>query len=190
MDDRPDPPRPAEPPPGPADALADPRPERGVFEERIAVAAMALLVLITLTNVVTRYLSDASFAWTEEISVFLMVFLTLAGASAVARRDRHIRIEFLFNRRAADGTSVPRRNLALLAAFVSSVVFLLLALLFSRWVWDLFRYSETSMGLGVPLWWYGASIPVLCAAAAWRALAAFRAMWRGKQPRTGARIEP
>ena len=68
------------------------------IEERIAVASMALLVVITLLNVVTRYFTDDSFAWTEELSVFLMVAMALAGASAVAQRDRHIRIEFLYNK--------------------------------------------------------------------------------------------
>ena len=38
-------------------------------------------MLITLGNVLTRYLTDQSFAWTEEISVFLIVVMTLAGAA-------------------------------------------------------------------------------------------------------------
>jgi hypothetical protein len=55
------------------------------IEETIAVASLALLLVITLANVLVRYFSDESFAWTEEISVFLMVVLTLAGAAAAAR---------------------------------------------------------------------------------------------------------
>ncbi|HEY5322403.1 MAG TPA: TRAP transporter small permease, partial [Caldimonas sp.] len=57
---------------------------------------MVALTLITLGNVLTRYLSDQSFAWTEEISVFLIVVMTLAGAAGVARRDGHIRIEYFY----------------------------------------------------------------------------------------------
>jgi TRAP-type C4-dicarboxylate transport system permease small subunit len=55
----------------------------------------------------------------------------------------------------------------------TSFVFVVLAALFGRWVWDQYRFSETSMGLGVPLWWYGAAIPPLCLAMAVRAFAAF-----------------
>ncbi len=40
------------------------------LEEGLAVACMVLLVVITLLNVVTRYFTDQSFAWTEELSVF------------------------------------------------------------------------------------------------------------------------
>jgi TRAP-type C4-dicarboxylate transport system permease small subunit len=143
------------------------------FEEAVAVAAMALLVLITLLNVVTRYLTDESFAWTEEISVFLMVVMALAGASAVAARDSHIRIEFFFNRKNADGQEVPRRSLQMIAALASSLVFLVMAALFARWVWDQYHYGETTMGLGIPLWWYGAIIPPLCLGVSARAFGAF-----------------
>lgn len=144
----------------------------GKLEEALAVAAMALLVAITLLNVLTRYFTDESFAWTEELSVFLMVVMALAGASAIALRDRHIRIEFLFNRRTGQGEEVPRRSLKLFSCFVTSGVFALMAALFARWVWDQYKFSETSMGLGVPLWWYGLALPVLCLAISARAFGA------------------
>jgi TRAP-type transport system small permease protein len=145
----------------------------GKLEEALSVAAMALLVVITLLNVLTRYFTNESFAWTEELSVFLMVVMVLAGASAIALRDRHIRIEILFNRRMADGREVPKRSLKLLSCLATGVVFALMALLFTRWTWDQYKFSETSMGLGVPLWWYGAVLPVLCLGIAARAATAF-----------------
>lgn len=134
----------------------------GRFEEALAVLALAALAVITLGNVVTRYLVDEPLAWTEEISVFLLVILALAGSSAVARRDGHIRIEFFFMRKAADGTEVPRRALQHFSALATSVLFMAMAGLFARWVWDQYRFDETSMGLGVPLWWFGAPVPLLC----------------------------
>lgn len=137
------------------------------FEEGLAVACMALLVLITLLNVVTRYLTHQSFAWTEEISVFLMVLMTLAGASAAAARDRHIRIEVLYER----GSSASRRRLRIVAACVTGLLFAGLTLLFGRMLADEIRWSETTMGLGVPRWWYTALSPLLCAAIAARAFA-------------------
>ena len=150
-----------------------PAPRPSLPEERLAVASMALLLSITLLNVVTRYATDESVAWTEEVSVFLMVVLTLAGASAVARRDSHIRIELFLNRRAADGTETPRRGLKLLGALATSFTFMLLAALFALWVFDQFRYSETSMGLGIPLWWYGLIVPPLCLSISARAFGVF-----------------
>ena len=150
----------------------------GKLEEALAVAAMALLVAITLLNVLTRYFTDESYAWTEELSVFLMVVMALAGASAIALKDRHIRIEFLFNRRSAYGEEVPRRMLKLTSCLVTSAVFALMAALFVRWVWDQYKFAETSMGLGVPLWWYGLALPVLCMAVSARAFGAFLSVLR------------
>lgn len=144
------------------------------FEERIAVAALAVLLLLTLANVVSRYLTDDSIAWTEEFSVFLMVVLTLAGASAVGRSDRHIRIEFFLTRRSKGGGEAPRRSLKLFGAAATCVCFLLLAALFTVWVWDQVRYAETSMGLALPLWWYDVWIPPLCLGIAARAAVVFR----------------
>jgi TRAP-type C4-dicarboxylate transport system permease small subunit len=152
---------------------------RPPWEERVAVASLAVLLVITLANVATRYLTDDSFAWTEEISIFLMVVLALAGASAVGREDRHIRIEFFVNRRGPDGEETPRRGMLLFGAAATCLTFALLALLFARWVGDQYKFSETSMGLGVPLWWYGICIPPLCAAIAARAGIVFIRTLRG-----------
>lgn len=132
---------------------------RTAFEEVVAVGCMATLVVITLLNVLTRYFTDQSFAWTEEISIFLMVTMTLAGACAAVRRDSHIRIEFVF----AGGSAARQRRLKLVSAIVSACVFGALALLFVRVVADEIRWAETSMGLGVPRWWLTAAAPVLFA---------------------------
>jgi TRAP-type C4-dicarboxylate transport system permease small subunit len=136
------------------------------LEQAIAVAALALLVLLTLANVVTRYLSDQSFAWTEEISVFLMVVMTFAGASAAASSDRHIRIEFFYD----TGSATRQRALRIFAALATLLFFIVLAGLFGRMVFDEIKYAETSTGLGVPRWWFTAALPVLCVAIALRTL--------------------
>lgn len=134
------------------------------LEEGLAVACMAVLLLITLLNVLTRYFTDQSFAWTEEISVFLMVLMTLAGASAATARDRHIRIEFFYD----GGSARRRRRLKVFAACVCALLFAVLALLFGRVVGDEIRFEETSMGLGIPRWWFTVFSPLLCAAIALR----------------------
>src|SRR5258706_6408591 len=103
---------------------------------------MAALCVITMVNVVVRYLTDESFAWTEEFSVFLLVLTTMAGTSAAALRDNHIRIEFFLQR----GSAAHRRRLALSGALINAGFFLALALLAGRMALDHFRYSEISMG--------------------------------------------
>ena len=124
-------------------------------EDWIAALGMAGLCVITMANVVVRYLSDESFAWTEEFSVFLLILTTMAGTAAAALRANHIRIEFLF----ASGSASRQRVLGLFGALVTTGFFLVLAALTGRMAWDDFRYAETTMGLGVPRWWYTAWVP-------------------------------
>jgi TRAP-type C4-dicarboxylate transport system permease small subunit len=140
-------------------------------EDWIAAASMAALCLITMGNVVARYLTDQSFAWTEEFSVFLLVLMTMAGASAAALRDTHIRIEFFLS----SGSEARQRLLALFCTALAAAFFAVLAVLTGRMAWDDFRYGETSMGLGIPRWLYTAWVPALSAVIAVRSLSVFLA---------------
>ena len=137
---------------------------------------MVALAIITLGNVLTRYFTDESFAWTEEISIFLIVVMTLAGAAGVAGRDNHIRIEYFYDA----GSTTRRRRLRLLAAAATTLAFVALAVLFAATVAGEIRWAETSMGLGVPRWWFTIVVPPLCLAIAWRAVQAGRRAWADK----------
>lgn len=64
------------------------------IEDWLTVLIMGALALITFANVLVRYFTDASFAWTEEVSVFLMIVLAMVAGSAAVARNRHIRIEY------------------------------------------------------------------------------------------------
>ena len=143
-------------------------------DEWLGVACMAVLVFITLGNVLTRYFSDQSFAWTEEISVFLMVVMALAGAAGAAARDGHIRIEYFYDR----GSAQRQRALRIASAVITAGVFLMLALLFARTLMDEIQWGETSVGLGVPRWWFTVWVAPLCLAVAWRAAAVGWQVWR------------
>lgn len=136
------------------------------IEDWLTVIVMALLALITFANVVVRYFTDQSFAWTEEFSVFLMIVLALVAGSAAVARNRNIRIEYF----ADSGPPARRRALARFGALMVFVLFALLAVLSARVVYDHVRFDETSPGIGVPLWWYSVWLPVLSVAIAGRAL--------------------
>jgi len=137
------------------------------IEDWIGVIVMVLLVAITFANVVVRYFTDESFAWTEEFSVFLMIVLALVAGSAAVARDRNIRIEYFFER----GGIARQKRLAVLSAVAVAVMFLALAVLGVRITWDEYTFGETSPGIGVPSWWYSVWLPLLSTAIALRALA-------------------
>jgi len=159
------------PPAGPQDDAPRPDEPRSLrLEDWLTVLVMALLALITFANVIVRYFTDSSFAWTEEISVFLMIALALVAGSAAVARDQHIRIEFFCQ----SGTALRRRRLAQLGAACVALLFATIAVLSVRVVWDDYRFEETSPGIGVPQWWYSIWLPVLSALITWRALGLLR----------------
>ena len=140
-----------------------------MIEDWLTVIIMALLALITFANVLVRYFTDQSFAWTEEFSVFLMILLAMVAGSAAVARDRHIRIEYF----ADSGSPARRRRLAQFGAAMVAVLFFLIATLSLRVVWDDYRFEETSPGIGVPQWWYSIWLPIVCTAIGLRAVGLF-----------------
>ncbi|MEJ8813512.1 TRAP transporter small permease [Variovorax ureilyticus] len=139
------------------------------IEDWATVVIMGLLACITFANVLVRYFTDSSFAWTEEFSVFLMILLALVAGSAAVARDRHIRIEYF----AEGGSMARRKRLAQFGAAMVALLFLLVAALSVRVVWDDYRFEETSPGIGVPQWWYSIWLPIVSLAIALRAVGLF-----------------
>lgn len=138
-------------------------------EDILATVAMAVLVLITAANVAVRYLSDASFAWTEEISVIVMVFMVFAGSAMAVYRGGHICMDLLSQR----GGPVWRRWAGMLGRMSTVLAFLLLALLMFKTGLEEFRYQDLNT-LNLPRWWFTVPEGLLCLLVAWRAWTAHR----------------
>jgi TRAP-type C4-dicarboxylate transport system permease small subunit len=144
----------------PSAAPPEDRPRVGTaVEEGIAAVAMALVCLITFGNVLTRYFTNASFAFTEEFSVFLMVVMTLAGASAAFARNRHIRMEYFVGKLPAAG----RRSVEVGVTLCGAALFALITWYGVKLFLDDWQYGTTSPGIGVPQWIYTIWLPVFAA---------------------------
>ncbi len=143
-----------------AEPPADPRNTPRItirLEEACAAAALSLICLITFANVIVRYLTNASFAFTEEISVFLLVVLTLVGAAAAFARDRNIRVDFFALRLPPPA----RLALELAGMALSAALFSMVAWFGWRFFLDDWQYGTTSPGLGIPQWVYSVWLTVL-----------------------------
>ncbi len=143
----------------------------GAVERFLMAASMGVLCLLTMANVLVRYFTDISFAFTEEISVALLVVMTLVGASHAFASNHHIAITFFVDRRPAWQPAVRR-----FAAFCALIMFGLLAWYGTLMAWDDYSFEVTSPSLGVPQWWYTVWLPVLSVLIVLRLLAV---LWRG-----------
>jgi TRAP-type C4-dicarboxylate transport system permease small subunit len=126
------------------------------LERVLATLALVVISLISLANVVVRYFTNASFAFTEELSVFLLVILTFAGASVAIRSNRHIRIGLLER-------LFPRLRVPLiLLQWLAGVLVLGLVLWYGgHFALEEFQWESESPGLGLPNWWYVVWLPIL-----------------------------
>lgn len=137
---------------------AAPSGDRLLTVERVVAAlAMAGICFISFANVAVRYISNYSFAFTEEYSVFLMVLVTFIGASAAVARNAHMRVAFFAER----GNRHWRRFCWIIARLASLVMFGLIVWYGARLAWDQYRFEELSAGLGVPTWIYTIWMPLL-----------------------------
>lgn len=146
------------------------------LEEAAGAIAMTALCAISFLNVLVRYLTDISFAFTEEYSVFLLVVMTFAGAALAFATDGHVRITVLEDHLPPAGRLACR----LLAATATTVVLGLVIWHGAFLALDQWEFEETSPGLGYPQWLYTMWLPVLalgCLVRAWGAL--WRRLRRG-----------
>lgn len=150
---------------------SDPAAEGGkltlaAIERFLMAASMGVLCLLTMANVLVRYFTDISFAFTEEISVALLVVMTLVGASHAFASNHHIAISYFIERKPALLGAARR-----FAAFCSLLMFGLLAWYGALMAWDDYRFEVTSPSLGVPQWWYTVWLPLLSVVIVLRLLA-------------------
>lgn len=61
----------------------------------LVVAMMGVMVALVFGNVVARYVFNRSFIWAEELSQYLMVWVTFLGAGLAFAQGRHVAVEML-----------------------------------------------------------------------------------------------
>ena len=144
------------------------------IEEALGAAAMAAICLISIANVIARYATNVSFAFTEEFSVFLLVFMTFVGASLAFARNEHIRITFFLER-----MPPALRWACEVVTFVATTLMFSLVIYYSSIItYDEWYWGETSPGLGNPVWIYTIWLPLLSVAILLRVLGRFLATLR------------
>ncbi len=126
-------------------------------ESWLGILALAGITAISLANVVVRYATDVSFAFTEEFSVFLMVVLAFAGAAVAARNNEHIRITLLEEKLGHTG----RKVLYTLQWLGAMLVLALVAWYGGELAWEEYSWESLSPGLGYPTWLYLIWLPIL-----------------------------
>jgi len=125
-----------------------------VGAEASCLLAVTVMTGLVLVQVILRYVFNAPLNWTEEASIFLMIWMTFVGAGVAMRRGAHISMTLLVDR-------MPARLSRLLTSISWLVIFAFLFLV----AWQGWRLAQTgksvlSPALGIPMKWPYMIVPL------------------------------
>lgn len=125
------------------------------FEELLGSLLLFAMVSIAFANVITRYCIKMSFAWTEEITVNLFVWVVMLGTSFAFRNDSHLGVTMLHD-------ALPKwaRRFCYGLFLVACIGFFgTLFYLGVTEVRDEIDLDVTTESLAIPVWWYTIATP-------------------------------
>jgi TRAP-type C4-dicarboxylate transport system permease small subunit len=126
------------------------------FEEASCAILFAIMAIVAFVNVISRYLLKYSLAFTEELLISFFVWLTLLGAAVAFREGSHLGFSFITDR-------LPKRFqkfLLWVSGLLGILLFTILIYFSIHQVKEEIVLKITSMGIGIPQWWYTIGMPV------------------------------
>lgn len=127
------------------------------IEEKVIAFSVILLAILLTANVIlrTRFF-NSSLASTEELSQFLMFFITFLGTSYAARSGMHIRMSMFQD--ALKG--YPRKILAIIVSLGTAIVMFYVAYLSLRYVMKIASLNRVSPILQWPVQYVWIIMPI------------------------------
>jgi TRAP-type C4-dicarboxylate transport system permease small subunit len=148
------------------------------FYEGLGLLGGLILVVMTVAvfvQVLTRFTGHTALDGIDEIPRYLFVWLVMIGAAAAMHRAEHTRLEYFEQRFSPRGQAV----LTVVTNGVGMLLFL--SLIRTSFVLVPNSQFQTSAGLGLPLGYVYAAVPVgavlILLPMAWRLFAALRVIW-------------
>jgi TRAP-type C4-dicarboxylate transport system permease small subunit len=126
------------------------------LEEWILGLLMSAICLITMANVLSRYVLNTSFSFTEELTTNLFAFVIFIGAALLARENGHLGFALLTD-------FLPKKWKAatiILVAVLTSVFFAILLWYGLEMVMQQYEYGQRTPAMGMPEWLMGMSVPL------------------------------
>ncbi len=121
----------------------------------ISVSAMMVMLALIFLQVITRYLFNHTFEWSEELARFLFVWVVFLGSALIMGESGHLAVQLLPNKFA--GTMVG--NIMALFINICSYAFILLLLIQGSKMTSVMTF-QTAPGLGISMSWVYVIIPI------------------------------
>ena len=126
------------------------------IEEVLCVIALVIMTVLTFANVIARYVFSASFSFSEEITTYLFVLLSLLGSAVAARRKAHLGFTALIDIVPKNVRRIFHAISFLLATLFSSALFVF----GMKMVYSQMSRGQVTAGMQWPEWIFGAFVPL------------------------------
>ncbi|WP_345277131.1 TRAP transporter small permease [Litoribaculum gwangyangense] len=125
--------------------------------EIFLVVIFGLLVVDVLSQVFSRYLLNTSFAFTEEVARFSLIWLSILGAAYLNAKRLHLTMDFLYQK-----FSEKNKKRALLFTEVCIFTFALIVMVIGGFnlVYICLNLNQLSGTLEIPLGYIYAILPI------------------------------
>ena len=128
------------------------------LEEMLGASLLAVMACLAFANVITRYIFQYPLAFTEELEVNALVWLTMFGTASAFRRRKHLSMLFFQDKLPEWARSLLKVCIPLLGIGL----FTSLGYLGYLQIVDERILEITSESLGAPQWLYTVCIPIGC----------------------------
>ena len=136
------------------------------LEEIIIASLMGAATLITFVTVVHRFLVDVpvlypylfwiNLAWSQELCIYMFIWMAKFGAAYGVRTGIHVGVDVLINRLGSD-----RRHKFITFGLLCGALFTgIIAVIGTRFVYNLSLTSQSSDDLEAPIWIVYLAIPL------------------------------
>ncbi len=125
--------------------------------ELFLVILMSTLVIDVVWQVASRYLFANPSSFTDELAVFLLIWVGMAGAAYVKGKNEHLAIDIL-----PDKLSPPNKNRLMMFINLLIIIFSLsIMVVGGAWlVYTRFQLGQVSSALQVPVGYVYAIVPI------------------------------
>lgn len=126
------------------------------LEEWVLAILMSVICILTMANVLSRYLLNSSFSMTEELTTNLFAFIIFIGAALLARENGHLGFALI-----TDMLPFRIRNAVTIVVGCLTTVFFLVLLWYGvEMVMQQYEYGQKTPAMGLPEWLMGLSVPL------------------------------
>jgi len=120
----------------------------------VVIVVFAAIVVVVFSQVVSRFVFNAPFSWSEELARYLQVWLILLTSAAVLRKGLHLAVDY-----AVHSLPAPAKRF-LRIVNLGFIIFFLLVVMISGSMLIAATLSHKTPALQLPMWLVYLALPV------------------------------